>query len=66
MGCARCNAWICDFSSTEKTTAFAGGATYNPTTSRIFSTSCRSGEILKLSARCGCSRNVRQIRPTMV
>ena len=38
----------------------------NPTTSRIFSTSCGSGESLKLSVRCGCKRNVRQMRPTIV
>ena len=30
IGCARCSAWICDFSSTEKTTALVGGATYKP------------------------------------
>ena len=29
---------------------------YRPTTSRIFSTSWGSGEILKLSPRCGCNR----------
>jgi hypothetical protein len=27
LGCVRSRAWICDFSSTERTTAWAGGST---------------------------------------
>jgi hypothetical protein len=42
------------------------GVMYSPTTSRIFSTSCGSGDSLNDSVRCGCSQNVRQMRPTMV
>jgi hypothetical protein len=34
-GVVRSRAWICGFSSMLKTAAFAGGARYRPTTSRI-------------------------------
>ena len=33
MGAVRSKAWICDFSSTHKTTARSGGLSYSPTTS---------------------------------
>src|SRR6266536_1293981 len=64
-GEVRSRAWICGFSSTAKTAAFAGGARYRPTTSRILSISSGSGEILKSSARHGCSPNARQMRCTL-
>jgi hypothetical protein len=65
-GAVRSSAWICGFSSTENTAAFAGGARYRPATSRILSISSGSGEILKLSVRHGCSPNARQIRSALV
>src|SRR5690242_20531853 len=64
-GAVRSRAWICGFSSMLKTAAFAGGARYKPTTSRILSISSGSGEILNVSVRQGCSPNVRQIRSTL-
>ena len=48
------------------TTALVGGFIYKPTTSRILSTSCGSGEILKEWVMCGWRPNVRQMRPTIV
>ena len=65
-GAVRSSAWICGFSSTLKTVAFAGGARYRPTTSRILSISSGSGETLNVSARHGCSPNARQMRCTLV
>ena len=44
----------------SQTVAFAGGARYRPTTSRILSMSSGSGEILKSSVRHGCRPNARQ------
>ena len=35
---------------------------YRPTMSRTFSISNGSGDSLKLSVRCGCNPNARQIR----
>jgi len=64
-GAVRSRAWICGFSPMLKTAAFAGGARYKPTTSRILSISSGSGEILNVSVRQGCSPNVRQIRSTL-
>ena len=43
-----------------------GGFIYRPTTSRIFSTSCGSGEIVNDSVTWGLRPNVRQMRPTVV
>ena len=54
------------FSSTAKTAAFAGGATYQPTTSLILPVSSGSGGILKSCVRLGCSPKGRQIRCTLV
>src|SRR4029453_13827984 len=64
-GWDRSSAWIWDFSSTDSTSARAGGARYSPTTSRTFSTNCGSLDSLNPSARCGLSRNAFQIRPTV-
>ena len=64
-GAVRSSAWICGFSSTANTAAFAGGARYRPITSRILSISSGSGEILKSSVRQGCSPNACQIRSTL-
>ena len=61
----RSSAWICDFSSTHKTSARSGGAMYSPTTSRTFATKSGSVESLKVSTRCGCRPNARQIRCTV-
>ena len=62
-GCDLANAWTCDFSSTQSTTADSGGCRYRPTTSWIFSTNCGSLESLNPSSRWGLSSNERQIRP---
>src|SRR5216117_1765041 len=64
-GAVRSRAWICGFSSTQKTAAFAGGARYRPATSRILSISRGSGETLNVSVRQGWSPNARQIRSTL-
>src|ERR1700732_2002404 len=34
IGCVRSSAWLFDFSSTQTSTAFSGGARQSPTTSR--------------------------------
>ena len=50
-GWVRSSAWICDFSSIDSTTAWAGGSTYKPTISASFSggqvTDC---DVLNISA----------------
>jgi hypothetical protein len=63
-GCVRSSAWICDFSSTESTMAWAGGSTYSPTMARSFSAKRGSLESLKARTRCGCKPCARQIRCT--
>src|SRR3982750_4926520 len=62
-GADRSNAWICDFSSVHNTIAPSGGLRYNPTTSNSLSTNSGSVDSLNVSARCGLSSNLRQIRP---
>ena len=52
-GWVRSSAWICDFSSTDSTTAWAGGSTYKPTMSVSFSAKAGSLESLKCRQRCG-------------
>src|SRR6266542_1056369 len=64
-GWDRSNAWTWDFSSTHSTRACSGGSRYSPTTSRTLSMNCGSELSLKVSARCGLSRNAFQIRPTV-
>ena len=66
MGAVRFNAWICGFSSTANTAAATGGFMYKATRSRIFSMSCGSGEILKLSCFYGFTPNAPQISATVV
>ena len=55
-GCVRSSAWIWLFSSTERTTACAGGSTSSPTTSRSLSTNSGSLESLNCRTRCGACR----------
>jgi hypothetical protein len=55
-------AWIWDFSSTQSTTARAGGCRYSPTTSWTLAASCGSVENLKVSARHGLIPYSRQTR----
>src|SRR3954453_7749254 len=62
-GADRSNAWICDLSSVHNTIAPSGGLRYNPTTSNSLSTNGGSVDSLNVSARCGLSSNLRQIRP---
>ena len=62
-GWDRSRAWTWIFSSTHSTTARSGGFRYSPTTSWTFSMNSGSVDSLKVSARCGLSSNVRQIRP---
>ena len=61
----RSSAWICDFSSTHSTSAWSGGLRYRPTMSRTLSTNRGSADSLKVSLRCGCSANARQMRCTV-
>src|SRR5207253_9037071 len=49
-------------SSTHSTSAHSGGFRYNPTMSRTFSTKNGSVDNLKVSTRCGCNENARQMR----
>ena len=63
IGAVRSNAWTCDFSSTQSTTALSGGFRYNPTTSRTLASSSGSVENLNVSAFHGCSPHRRQILP---
>ena len=63
-GCVRFRAWICAFSSTHNTKARSGGFRYKPTISRTFSTNSGSRDSLKVSTRCGCNPNARQMRLT--
>src|SRR6266498_4024002 len=65
-GAERSSAWICDFSSTQNTTAASGELRYRPTMSRTLSMNCGSGESLNASVWCGLSPNARQIRLTAV
>src|SRR5262249_33113435 len=58
-------AWLSGFSSTLKTTAFAGGARYRPATSRVFSISSGSGETLNVSVRHRRRPDARPIRHTL-
>ncbi len=60
----RSNAWICDFSSTARTTARSGGFKYKPQMSWTFSMNCGSFDSFQVSCRCGCSPNACQIRIT--
>ena len=62
----RSKAWICGFSSTQKTAACCGGLRYNPTMSRTLSMSNGSGDSLKLFVRCGCSPKACQMRCTLI
>src|SRR5918995_1448334 len=64
-GWDRSSACTWDFSSTHSTSARSGGSRYSPTTSRTFSMNCGSPDSLKVSVRCGLSRNAFQIRPTV-
>jgi hypothetical protein len=50
------------FSSTHNTMAISGGAMYSPTMSRTLSTNIGSVDSLKVSWRCGCKPNARQMR----
>lgn len=59
-GLGAVRAWICDFSSTQTTTAFSGGLRYSPTTSVSLASSCGSVENLKSSRRQGCSPHLCQ------
>src|ERR1700749_3128733 len=63
-GWVRSSSWIWLFSSTERTTAWAGGSTYRPTTSRSLSTNRGSVESLNCFTRCGCRPCARQMRWT--
>src|SRR4051812_23124450 len=57
----RSSARIWLFSSTDRTTAWSGGLTYSPTTSRTLSTKAGSRETLNPLIRCGfrpCSRQI--------
>jgi hypothetical protein len=65
IGAVRSRAWTCDFSSTQRTTAFSSGSRYKPTTSRIFASSSGSVENLNVSVRHGCRFHLRQIRATV-
>jgi hypothetical protein len=49
----RSSAWICDFSSTQRTTAWSGGFMYSPTMSRTLSISSGSFDSLNVALRCG-------------
>src|SRR3990172_7310124 len=64
-GWVRSSAWIWLFSSTQSTTALAGGFRYSPTTSVSFSTNCGSRDNLKVSTRWGCRPWASQIRCTV-
>ena len=57
-GCVRPRAWICDFSSTDRTTAWRGGAGYSPTMSASWAMNSGSRLRLKVRRRCGCSWSV--------
>ena len=61
----RSRAWIWDFSSTQSTTAFSGGARYSPTTSVTLATSSGSVENRNDSARHGCTPYSRHARATV-
>ena len=61
-GAVRSKAWICGFSSTQKTAACCGGLRYNPTMSRTLSMSNGSGDSVKLFVRCHGARPRRQGR----
>ena len=50
-GWVRSKAWIWDFSSTLRTTAWAGGSTYRPTMSRTLAANFGSLESLKVRRR---------------
>src|SRR5271169_1360161 len=75
-GWVRSSAWICDFSSTDNTTACAGGSTHGPglwpargqaprsTMSRSLVANWRSRDSLNWRTRCGWSPWVCQIRCT--
>src|ERR1019366_7188097 len=65
IGAVRSSAWICDFSSTHSTTAFSGGAKYNPTTSMTLATSSGSVENLNVSTRHGVAPYSRQALATV-
>ena len=52
-GWARSSAWICDFSSTQSTTALSGGFMYRPTMSRTFLNELR---VLRQTKRLGAMR----------
>jgi hypothetical protein len=58
----RSGAWHCDLSSTPTTTAFPGGFTYSPATSRTLASSSGPAENLKPSLRRGCRQNRRHTR----
>jgi len=49
-------------SSAHSTNARSGGLRYKPTMSRTFSINCGSVDSLKVSLRCGCRPNARQMR----
>lgn len=61
----RSRAWIWDFSSTHSTTAFSGGARYNPTMSVTFATSSGSVLNLKVCSRHGCTPTSRHALATV-
>ncbi|SQE00910.1 hypothetical protein FMEAI12_7420002 [Parafrankia sp. Ea1.12] len=65
-GAVRSSAWICGFSSTEKTAAFRGGSRYRPTTSRTFSIRNGSVDTLKSSTSQGLRPKARQTRCTLL
>ena len=56
QGWVRASAWLCDFSSIDSTTAWAGGSMQRPTMSSIISAKAGSVQRLKVRKRCGCSR----------
>lgn len=65
IGAVRSSAWIWDFSSTQSTIAFSGGATYRPTTSVTFATSSGSVENVSVSDFHGCTPYSRHARATV-
>ena len=66
IGAVRSNAWICDFSSTQSTIAFSGGARYSPTMSVTFAINSGSVENLNVSDRHGCTPASRHALATVL
>src|SRR4030095_8566098 len=66
VGAVRSSAWIWDFSSTQSTTAPAGGSRYRAHRSVTLASSSGSVENLKVWTRCGARSWSAQIRATVM